>query len=260
MLSLAFFVVGGVVVFFLKLLFEYFHDPRLLRRFPNASPISGLTNLWFVWEAWRGRRYLALEEKHASHTNKPLSVLRIGPNHLSFNTAQAIKDIHGHGTVMEKGYHYDLIAGSHRHLADVVDRDEHKRKRKVLAAAFSQANVETHDHVLAQKMKIFLDQMDRYCSLSSLTEKGSLPEAPVVDYRRWAILFTQEVIAAFGFSEDLGFLRTGDDLTTAERPDGTLYTVRYRDAIEGGMHKDCVLITFPEWYKNPTNMRHNFRT
>jgi cytochrome P450 len=233
----------------LKPLYDYFRDPKYLRRFPNASHISGITNLWFVWEAWKGRRYLALQEKHENTPHGPKPVLRIGPNHLSFVEPQAIKDIHGHGTVMEKGWHYDLIAGSHRHLADVVDRSEHKRKRKVLAAAFSQSSVETYEDTLTEKTKMFMTQMDDRCIARPKKGDTLPPDSPSLDYRRWAVLYTQEVIAALGFSEDLGFLRSGDDLTTAERSDGTLYKVRYRDAIEGGMHKDCVLIAFPEWYK-----------
>ena len=263
MLTLLAFSAVVVATFILKPLFDYLRDPKQLRRFPNASPISGFTNLWFVWEAWKGRRYLALQEKHEASPRGTVPVLRIGPNHLSFVEPQAIKDIHGHGTVMEKGVHYDLIAGSHRHLADVVDRDEHKRKRKVLAAAFSQSSVETYEYVLAEKTRTFMAQMDDRCIKKAMMEETLPSDAPSVDYRRWAILYTQEVIAALGFSEDLGFLRIGDDLTTAERADGTLYQARYRDAIEGGMHKDCVLIAFPDWYKTilvwATTLLPNYR-
>ncbi|KAF2815312.1 putative cytochrome P450 monooxygenase, partial [Mytilinidion resinicola] len=236
-------------VLILRPLFEYFRDSRNLRRLPNASPISGITNLWFVFQAYKGQRYFALMEKHHNHPHGPRPVLRIAPNHVSFTDPQAIKDIHGHGTVMEKGVHYDLVCGTHRHLADVVDRSEHQRKRKVMAAAFAQSNIETYEHVLAKKMGHFLAQMDKLCAVRPKTGSRPPPEAPTMDYRRWAILYTQEAISALGFSEDLGFLEKGDDLTTAERADGTLYQARYRDAIEGGMHKAMVLIAFPEWYK-----------
>jgi cytochrome P450 len=118
-----------------------------------------------------------------------------------------------------------------------------------MAAAFAQSNIETYEHVLAKKMGQFLTQMDKLCAAPPKTGSRPPSEAPSVDYRRWAVLYTQEAIAALGFSEDLGFLERGDDLTTAERADGTLYQARYRDAIEGGMHKDMVLIAFPEWYK-----------
>lgn len=240
--------IAVVLIILIKPVFTYFRDSKSLRRFPNASAISGITNFWFAWEAWKGRRFLSLKEKHDNYPGESIPVLRIGPNHLSFQDSQAIKDIHGHGTVMEKGWHYDLISASHRHLADVVDRSEHKRKRKVLASAFSQSTVETHASVVEEKMRIFVSQIDAHC-IDKLNIEASDSKLPVVDYRRWAILFTQEVIAALGFSEDLGFLRTGDDLTTAERDDGSLYTVRYRDSIEGGMFKDCTLIVFPECYK-----------
>jgi cytochrome P450 len=242
-------LLAGLVLFLLlrfvlKPLVDYFRDAKSLRRFPNASAISGITNLWFVFEAYRGRRYLPLQEKHQ---NGPCSrpILRIGPNHLSFTSPEAIKDIHGHGTVMEKGVHYDLISGTHRHLADVVDRNEHSRKRKMLAAAFAQSRILDYDYILATKMKLLGDQFDKACM--DPDESGQpLKDAPTLDYRRWAVLYTQETIAALGLSESLGFIEGGDDLT---RQDGSTYLARYRESIEGGMHKDCVLIAMPEWYK-----------
>jgi cytochrome P450 len=251
MLSLFLLPAVVTLVFLLHFPYEYFRDRKGLRRIPNATPISGLTNLWFVYHAWKGDRYEVLRQKHgvARDTKKP--VLRIAPNQLSFIGAQAIRDIYGHGTVMEKGWHYDLIAGPYRHLADVVDRDDHRRKRKVLSAAFTQASVEGHVDKLNAKMAEFMAQMDARCvkKAESHESEEASAQASVVDYRRWAVLFTQDFIAALGFSADLGFLKSGDDLTVAETPTGECYKVHYRDAIEGSMYRDKVLIAFPEWYK-----------
>jgi cytochrome P450 len=235
--------VVALTILFFKPICLYFYDPKQLRRFPNAHPFSGITNLWFAYEAFLGRRYLTLQKKHQGlPAAKP--VLRVGPNHLSFYSREAIKDIHGHGTLMEKGIHYDLLAGTYRHLADVVDRGEHTRKRKMLATAFSQGSLSKYDDLVGQKMLEFTGQMDRYCQSEPLDPTLR----PVVDYRRWAILYTQEVIAGIGLSADLGFIRSGDDLTTAERADGSTYQARYRDSIEGSMHRDCVFSAFPTWY------------
>ena len=172
-------------------------------------------------------------------------MLRIGPNHLSFYSRQAIKDIHGHRTVIEKGVHYDLLAGTHRHLADVVDRNEHTRKRKMLASAFAGTNLSKYDLVVGNKIREFVAFLDASC-VASLSEGSETSVS--TDYRRWAILYTQEVIAAIGLSADLGFLRSGDDCTTAERIDGTTYQARYRESIEGSMHRDCVLSAYQGWF------------
>jgi hypothetical protein len=64
----------------------YFLDPKSLRKYPNLNLISGITDLGFVWEANKPFRSNALLEAH-----KKSSVIRIGPNSLSYSSIAAIK-------------------------------------------------------------------------------------------------------------------------------------------------------------------------
>ncbi|RSM18005.1 hypothetical protein CDV31_003103 [Fusarium ambrosium] len=59
--------------------------------------------------------------------HKEHPVIRTEPNSLSYGSVQAIKDIYGHGTKCLKGEFYETLAGSHFHLADVVDKTDHAR-------------------------------------------------------------------------------------------------------------------------------------
>jgi hypothetical protein len=61
-------------------------------------------------------------------------------------------------------------------------------------------------------------------------------------------MYTEEVIAAIGLSANLGFLRAGNDLTTAQRLDGITYSARYCYSIEGSMHRDCVFSAYQHWF------------
>jgi len=45
--------------------------------------------------------------------------------------------IYGHGSPCTKDIFYDRLAGTHFHLADVIDKPEHARKRKVLSSAYA---------------------------------------------------------------------------------------------------------------------------
>lgn len=64
----------------------YFIDPKGLRRYPNMSLLSGMTDLPFMFEAARGFR-----SKHLARLHKTHPVIRIGPNSLSYGDARAIK-------------------------------------------------------------------------------------------------------------------------------------------------------------------------
>ena len=73
---------------------------------------------------------MELSELHKKHP-----VIRTGPNMLSYGHERAIKDIYGHNTKCIKDGAYSVPAGSHFNLADVVDKPDHARKRKVLSSA-----------------------------------------------------------------------------------------------------------------------------
>ena len=94
-----------------------------LRRFPNMSPLAGISSIPFLVLAHTGARTSHLVELH-----KKYPIIRTGPNTLSYSDLRAIKDIYGHRTRCTKDGQYLVTAGSHFHLADVIDKPEHARK------------------------------------------------------------------------------------------------------------------------------------
>jgi hypothetical protein len=67
-------------------IFQYFRDPKGLRRFPTLDRFAGFTNLSFMIESHRGFRSKKLQSLHRTHP-----VIRTGPNSLSYGDARAIK-------------------------------------------------------------------------------------------------------------------------------------------------------------------------
>ena len=127
MLGLAFSALSltSLVVYFIVVpVVDYFRDPKGLRKYPNLSFWSGISDLPFIYEAHKGFRSGALLEAH-----KTSPVIRVGPNSLSYSDPAAIKDIYGHNTKCAKDFFYKELAGTHFHLADVIDKSEHARKR-----------------------------------------------------------------------------------------------------------------------------------
>ena len=223
---LLFLLVVGFCYLVLIPFITYVRDPKGLRKYPNLTFWSGISDLPFIYEAHKGFRSHTLLEAH-----KKSPVVRIGPNSLSFSSLDAIKDIYGHNTKCSKDVFYQELAGSHFHLADVVDKPEHARKRKMLSSAYAIKNLEEWEHKVADMTGRFLKAFDARCSVPLL--KGQLPieRDLTVNYRMWSNLFTVSAIANIGLSEDLGFLDRGDDLITSEAADGTLKKVHFRDCL-----------------------------
>ncbi|KAL2108281.1 hypothetical protein VUR80DRAFT_4015 [Thermomyces stellatus] len=255
--ALTYFVVIPVV--------NYYRDPKGLRRYPALHPLAGVTNLIFVREALRGFRSKTLLEKHRVHP-----IIRTGPNSLSYGTVSAIKDIYGHGTQCLKGEFYETLAGTHFHLADVVDKAEHARKRKVLSAAYALKNLEDWEFKVADKVERFIRAADRACTKpppqAATPPHGISSSAPAAaaafrpdpadltfDYRTWTNFFTLDAIADIGLSERLGFLDRGNDLAVAERVDGTVYEANFRACLHATARAQSILVWTGEWY--PFNQR-----
>lgn len=87
-------LLAGVVLYYL---FPYFVTYRHLRTIPAPFPAQ-FSNLWLLYTARRGRRYLAVDDAH----KKLGPVVRIQPNHVSVADDNAIQVILGHGNGMVK--------------------------------------------------------------------------------------------------------------------------------------------------------------
>ncbi|EXJ70874.1 cytochrome P450 oxidoreductase [Cladophialophora psammophila CBS 110553] len=237
-------LVFAISYFILVPFITYLRDQKGLRKYPNLSLWSGISDLPFIYEAHRGFRSHALLEAH-----RKSPVVRIGPNSLSFSSPEAIKDIYGHNTKCSKDVFYQELAGSHFHLADVVDKPEHARKRKMLSSAYAIKNLEGWEHKVADMTARLIRAFDARCSAPR--PKGQLPtkEDLTVDYRMWTNLFTVAAIANIGLSEDLGFLDRGDDLITSEAADGTLKKVHFRECLHATAWAQSNLVWSYSWYK-----------
>ncbi|KAK4089983.1 benzoate 4-monooxygenase cytochrome P450 [Purpureocillium lilacinum] len=209
------------------------------------STFSGMSNLPFMILAHGGNR-----STHLAKLHKKEPVLRTGPNSLSFGSVQAIKDIYGHGTPCVKEEAYILTAGTHYHLADVIDKAEHARKRKVLSSAYALKNLERWEHKVADKVDRMLAQIDKRCS-APLPKGQSYadPKESLVDFRAWINFFSLDAIADIGLSEHLSLLDQGHDRVVAQRPDGTTFEVGLRECLYPAARKQSLLLWSYDYYK-----------
>lgn len=206
----------------------YIRDPKNLRRYPNFRPLSGISDIPFLLAAQRGFRSRTLR---ALHQRNP--VLRVGPNALSYGAPAAIKDIYGQGTTCVKDRFYSETSGSHAHLADVVDKQDHARKRKVLASAYAIKNLEGWEYKVSDMTARLIRVCDGKCT-EPLPPSVQVPEERdlTLDFRSWTNHFTVAAIANIGLSEDLGFLEQGSDKISSESMDWRVKNVSFRECRE----------------------------
>ncbi|EYB29719.1 hypothetical protein FG05_00012 [Fusarium graminearum] len=205
----------------------YFADPKGLRKFENFSWLSPLTDLRHCYLSHTGKRSETLA---AEHERRGESILRIGPNALSFNHPQAVRDIYGHQTKCTKDHKETVLAGPHRNLFDVVDKGEHSRKRRLLSAAFATRNLAKWEFKVRYTTQRLLDAFDPLCTAPLKTNTDPDPEDLTVDFNNWINLWTIEAINYIALSSKMTLLDTGTDEVMAETTDGTLYPARYRQS------------------------------
>jgi cytochrome P450 len=214
------------------------------------TPLSGISSIPFMVLAHTGARSSHLVELHKKHP-----VIRTGPNMLSYSDVRAIKDIYGHNTKCTKDASYAITASSHYHLADVIDKPDHARKRKVLSSAYALKNLEGWEHKVADKTARLIAHFDKCCTAPLIYSEKAVIPIPIpakedlnVDYRAWINFFTLDAIADIGLSERLGFLDNGHDRVIARRTDGTKYECNLRDCLYQNARKQSLLIWPYQWY------------
>lgn len=190
-----------------KPFFIYLCDSKGLRKYPTQNFLSGLTSLAYVYERRKTFRTRDLHVQHKTH-----SILRTGPSVLSFGSVEAIKDIYGHGSPCLKDDVYKLITGDHPHILNVIDKDDHSRKRRMLSNAFSTRNLEQWEFKISDKVEKMVLQFDQRCTHPLSDGSEVRPDDLTIDFRRWSNLFTIDAIADIALNEKLGLLQAGTDL------------------------------------------------
>jgi benzoate 4-monooxygenase len=200
----------------LRPLIIYLYDSKNLRKYPTQNPLSGLTNLASIRERLRPFRTRDLYLQHQKHP-----IIRVAPDILSFRDVAAIKDVYSFSSPCQKHEMYKLQNGEgHLNILNVVDREEHSRKRRMLSHAFSTKNLEAWEFKITDKVEKLVAQLDRRALAPSSEDPSGRQGDGYVDVRYWFNLFTVDAIADIALSERLGMLESGSDLIKVVGPHG----------------------------------------
>ncbi|CBX95262.1 similar to cytochrome P450 benzoate 4-monooxygenase [Plenodomus lingam JN3] len=170
-----------------------------IRSIPAPFP-AAFSNLWLLYQARRGRRYLAVHKAH--ETYGPL--VRIQPSHVSVASADAIPLIYGHGNGFLKSEFYDAFVSIRRGLFNTRDRAEHTRKRKTVAHTFSAKSVGQFEQYMHHNLEELQRQWDRLA-------EGAKGGWHVMDALNWFNYLAFDVIGDLAFGAPFGMLEKGRD-------------------------------------------------
>ena len=88
------------------------------------------------------------------------SVVRIGPQELSFSDPEIIKEIYSQQTVFLKAPVYELMSVKPLGIFSMRDKAQHSQRRRLLSHAFSQANLFDCEPLIQQQIKNLIAILD----------------------------------------------------------------------------------------------------
>lgn len=97
-------VVAGVGACLFLLLLTYRLCFAPLSKFPGPK-WTAATRLWIMYYEFKGQRTVIIDELHAKYG----PVVRVAPDEVSFNDAEALKDIYGIKSGFGKSDFYDMF-------------------------------------------------------------------------------------------------------------------------------------------------------
>ncbi|KAJ2971560.1 hypothetical protein NUW58_g9382 [Xylaria curta] len=194
--------VGILAVFLSFILYYVVHVVYLLffhplAKFPGPK-LAAISDLWWVLRLSSGRLPFITEELHKKHGD----VVRIGPNELSFASAQAFQEIHGH---ISKGKARFLKTEFYENddptprITSARDPELHSRQRKALSHAFSAQALRHQEDIIQKYVDGFIQQIAR----SGENGKTALNMS---DTFNW---LTFDVIGDLAFGEPFGSVEQG---------------------------------------------------
>ncbi|KAF5703768.1 cytochrome P450 monooxygenase [Fusarium globosum] len=188
-------VLIGLVV---KGIYNVFFHP--LRSYPGPF-LARATRLYQIYWDLQGVMHTKTKELHDQYGG----TVRIAPDELSYNTAQAWRDICGHRTKgrvgsfeKDRSFFNQTVNGAD-HIQIAGDND-HRRMRRLQSHAFSEKALRSQEDLLQKYVDLLMQQ---------LHQRAANPTTAIVDMVRWFNFTTFDVIGDLAFGESFGCLEEG---------------------------------------------------
>ncbi|OQO05753.1 hypothetical protein B0A48_09847 [Cryoendolithus antarcticus] len=157
-LSLASILIAGYVL--LQIAYNRLFSP--LRNIPGPF-LASITGYWLVFVDLAGFRTTVIHKLHLRYG----PTVRIGPQEVSFASAEAINTIYGQQTVFMKAPIYESMSLQPLGIFSIRDKEAHSQRRSLLSHAFSSSNLQNTEPVIRERVD-YLMQVLRQSKGSSV--------------------------------------------------------------------------------------------
>lgn len=153
--------------------------------------------------------------------------VRYAPNRLLINTAEAVRDIYGHRSNVQKSQTYDALVHRAPNILTLRDRKQHGRRRRVLSQALSDASIAAYEPAILEQVDKFLTVLTNLPPAHAADEKHDWSTS--FDVSKWCDYLTFDIMARAVFNAQYDMLGTGkhrpvlDAILASNVRMGTLY-------------------------------------
>ncbi|KAI8660037.1 hypothetical protein NCS56_01222300 [Fusarium sp. Ph1] len=181
----------GILQVVLSCLYNFFFHP--LRNIPGP-PLARISRLWSRIGNFHGRKSERIHEAHVKYG----SVVRVGPNELSFADPTSVPEIYMSNDFGKENTFYRAKRIFHEnHLFSFRDDEAHKSRRKLFSRGFSQSSMLDFEPHISSKIETMFNQ---WAALA--------PNGPINVYP-WCHWLGFDVIYHLMFDEDPGSVHAG---------------------------------------------------
>ncbi|KIW21860.1 hypothetical protein, variant 1 [Cladophialophora immunda] len=191
------YLLGFLILYVLSVCF-YRLTLHPLARIPGPF-LSKLTDWSIVLQASSGSRHILTWKEHKEYG----TIVRIGPNTLSFNTASALKAIYAsrHVNLQKAPWYLTIDAGSGAaSVHSEIDRDRHAFRRRVLDQAVS----DLAEQPILDKIKTWVGY------LGSESKANEQDWSEPTDMKDWCNWLSFDIMGELTFGQSFGCVDKGE--------------------------------------------------
>ncbi|KAL3952158.1 cytochrome P450-like protein [Purpureocillium lilacinum] len=195
-------LVGGGVVYALGIVvYRIFFHP--LAKYPGPL-LAKVTDAYQLYHAYKGDRHLEFWRMHQRYGK----IVRFGPNSLSFNSNQALKEIYGFRSNVRKAEFYNAFVHPAANTHNTRDKEVHARKRRVLSHAFS-------DSAMKEMQRYILGNVRTFCEQVGIVDGGAVAEnkgwTKPRDMSHWCNYLAMDILGDLSFGKAFHMLEKPDN-------------------------------------------------
>ncbi|KAF5873426.1 putative cytochrome p450 family protein [Botrytis fragariae] len=163
-----------------------------------------ITDLYSAYHSLRGTLQIRTLQAH----DKYGSVVRLGPNKLVFNSAEALQEIYSSKNVQKsKGYAALVTTPGVHNVHNAVDFSVHKHKRRVLSKGFSIPSLLAFEPTMISTVNLLIKNLAKASIKSESQDRWSTPINMGTSFKHMSL----DVMGEFGFGQSFNLQTSSDN-------------------------------------------------